>query len=300
MTFLTTKKYIPIEEQGDGSLTADDKVLFTESVSGQDPTLDNHLTTKTYVDTQTAAASAGVGALLGIGEWKYDIGLTPPPNDKMFSFDTVAPSAATKFYLDYTNENGDDLSSIVAAIAGNGNVALYFQNRRDADDAFFIRANGFTDQTTYGEFDIADAIFFDPPISTGQRYACIIGEYGSGGATLTTEYTTSEGESSTTSATYQQKLRLTTTSLVSGTYMIQYSWEMDGDNNHGFTRAQLNDATDLSEDRYDSSLIDYIMISGFAIESLSGVNTIDIDFRANSGGDTMLIRRARIALWRIS
>lgn len=111
---------------------------------------------------------------------------------------------------------------------------------------------------------------------------------------------TSEGVSSTTSATYQQKLRLTTTSLPAGTYMIQYSWEFNGNNNHGWSRAQLNDTTDLNEDRYDSSQVDYILITGFALQSLSGVNTIDIDFRANSGGDTMLIRRARIALWRVS
>jgi len=332
---------LDVEDHPDYS-TLDGARAYTAPVSGIDPTLDPHLTTKFYVDSQTAAASAGVGALLGIGEWKYDTSTTPPPADKKFSFDTANPSAASKFYLDYTNDNGDDLTNIITAIAGNGNVALYFQNRKDADDAFFIRVGTFTDQTTYGEFDIADILLFDPPLSTTQRYSCIIGEYGAGAFTtflsltdtpsaytgkalqlvrvnagetalefapsgtgggtgsLTTETAVSEGESSTTSNTYQQKLRLTTTSLAAGTYMIQYSWEIDGDNEHGWSRAQLNDTTDLNESRYDSSLIDYIMISGFAIEALSGVNTIDIDFRANSGGDTMLIRRARIALWRIS
>jgi len=122
------------------------------------------------------------------------------------------------------------------------------------------------------------------------------------GGTFGSEYqeAVSEGESSTTSSSYQQKLRMTTISLPAGDYMIQYNWEFNGDNDHGFSRAQLDDSTDLAEDRYDSSQVGYIIISGFALESLSGVHTIDIDFRANSGGDTMLIRRARIALWRVS
>lgn len=354
---LTTKAYVDGEivtdhgalnglldvEDHPGYSTIDGSRAYTAPVSGQDPTLDNHLTTKFYTDTKSAEASGGVGALLGIGEWKYDTSTTPPPTDKKFSFDTANPSAASKFYLDYTNDAGNDVSTIVAALASSNGAALYFQNRRDANDAFFIRANGFIDQTTYGEFDISEILLFDAPLSTTQKYSCIIGEYsggafstflsltdtpsaytgqggqflavnqaedgvefvdapsGTGGGGITdTEYATSEGESSTTSSSYQQKLKMTTSNLSAGTYMIQYSWEFDGDNEHGFSRVELNDTTELNVDRYDSSLIDYMMISGFAIEALSGVNTIDIDFRANSGGDTMLIRRARIALWRIS
>jgi hypothetical protein len=197
---------------------------FTQPVSGQDPTLDNHLATKLYTD----AASANALAQALAADIDTFTGLTDTPS-------------------------GYSGKSLQLVRVNAGETALEFA-----------------------------------PSGTG------------GVAALDTEYATSEGVSSTTSTTYQQKLRLTTSNLAAGTYMIQYNWEFDGDNNHGWSRVQLNDTTDLAEDRYDSSQISYIIISGFAIQSLSGVNTIDIDFRANIGGDTMLIRRARIALWRIS
>jgi len=123
-----------------------------------------------------------------------------------------------------------------------------------------------------------------------------------GGGEFNPEYqqATSEGESSTTSETYQLKLRLTTSSLPSGTYIIQWNYEIDGNGDHAESRVELNDTTELGFNRYDSSLNGYISVSGFALRSLSGVNTIDIDYRTVSSPDDVDIRRARLALWRVS
>ncbi len=50
---------LDVEDHPDYS-TIDGSRAYTAPVSGQDPTLDNHLTTKTYVDTKSAEASAGI------------------------------------------------------------------------------------------------------------------------------------------------------------------------------------------------------------------------------------------------
>ena len=111
----------------------------------------------------------------------------------------------------------------------------------------------------------------------------------------------SEGNSSTTSSSYQQKLRLTTSSLPSGTYIIYYSYEVDGNGDKAHSRVEINDSEEINYNVYDSSLDGYIAVSGFIVKSsFSGVKNIDIDYRTNSSGNTIDIRRARITLWRIS
>lgn len=174
--------YMPI----DGSLA------FTNPVSGVDPTMGSHLATQTiteessgnalvqsmeYTDTLVAATSGGVGALLGLGEWKYDTSTTPPPTDKQFSFNNASLESSTKFYIDYTNQNGDDLSNILSNVAED-NTILYFQQRKDANKAFWVQSNAFADQTTYGEFDIENAEDFGNSIDTNKNYSLIVGNIG--------------------------------------------------------------------------------------------------------------------------
>ena len=109
----------------------------------------------------------------------------------------------------------------------------------------------------------------------------------------------SEGESSTTAGTYQQKLRLTTPSLPSGEYRISWSFEMDGQGDNADAQVELNDTTQIGFNFYDSSINGYIQVSGFYYDTLSGVNTIDIDYRDLQAA-ACLIRRARLEIWRVS
>jgi len=108
------------------------------------------------------------------------------------------------------------------------------------------------------------------------------------------------GISSTISDIFQTKLTLTTPSLPSGTYRI--GWMMQYNNlsisNYSDVRCQLNNVTTLSESLIEhkdpSNYPDFV---GFAYQSLSGVNTIDLDYRAS--GSTTNVRNARIELWRV-
>ena len=112
-------------------------------------------------------------------------------------------------------------------------------------------------------------------------------------------YTQSEGESSTSSTTYQQKLRMTTPSLTGAYYYIGWTYEYTGDGDPIHTQVDLNDGTQCGY-HYSDSHEEYQRVSGFCIKYLSGVNTIDVDFRADNSRDTVYIRRVTIILWRVS
>ena len=112
----------------------------------------------------------------------------------------------------------------------------------------------------------------------------------------------SEGESTTTSGSWQQKLRLTTSNLDSGTYRIGWYCEFTTDDGSEECEVQveLNDTTQLAYVLEEPNPVTaWEILAGFKYESLSGVNTIDIDF-ANPSAGTSSIRRARLEIWRVS
>jgi len=93
------------------------------------------------------------GGVLGAGTWEYSAVTTAPPSMGQFRFNNADPSLATKFYIYYTNKNGNDLKSILSNIGAGRSI---FAQEEDATDiGFAILFSGFTDQTTYGEFDIS-------------------------------------------------------------------------------------------------------------------------------------------------
>ena len=112
----------------------------------------------------------------------------------------------------------------------------------------------------------------------------------------------SEGESSTSSATYQQKLRVTTSSLPSGTYRIGwfFEWGMGATIYDGEFRVQVNDSTTLMETLVSvNRSSNWRSMAGYDYQSLSGVVNIDLDYR-ETGLSTAYIRRARLEIWRIN
>lgn len=118
--------------------------------------------------------------------------------------------------------------------------------------------------------------------------------------------TSSDAQSTTTSSTYVQKLRMTTANLPSGTYRIGFYCET-GQTTAGDDvewQVELNDTTVIGEGSDGPATFvgdtgDRLSHGGFYNTSLSGINTIDIDYR-QAGGGTAIIRRARIELWRVS
>lgn len=109
-------------------------------------------------------------------------------------------------------------------------------------------------------------------------------------------------ESSTTSATFQQKLRMTTSNLPVGTYRIGFyleTWQSNAADAVEW-QVELNDTTVIATAIQEpDDLTDSFSYGGFSNESLSGVNTIDIDYRQQRGS-TAYIRRTRLELWRVS
>jgi hypothetical protein len=118
--------------------------------------------------------------------------------------------------------------------------------------------------------------------------------------------TSNDGESSTTSSTWQQKLRLTTGSVPAGKYRIGWYLEGSGDDaNIRFEyRVQIDDTTTIMEwhpgfpKKYSSG--EWQVNGGHYYATLSAAShDIDLDYR-NNDGNTTYIRRARLEIWRVS
>lgn len=112
-------------------------------------------------------------------------------------------------------------------------------------------------------------------------------------------YVSSESESSTSSSSWQRKLRMTTPEL-SGVYRILWFSEItnsDKKSSFGF-RVQLN-GSNICEIEAEPQADKYEVQSGFYVTSLTGVQNIDIDFNDGKKGDSK-IRRCRIEIIRIS
>ena len=111
-----------------------------------------------------------------------------------------------------------------------------------------------------------------------------------------------EAETSTTSETFQQKLRMTTPSLPAGDYRIGFYAEMRSVNSGDRYKfqVQIDDTTTIStlviEPRHEN---DRFPLTGFRHETLaSGVHNIDIDFAADEPSITAFILSARLEIYR--
>lgn len=111
----------------------------------------------------------------------------------------------------------------------------------------------------------------------------------------------SGGQSTTTSTSWQQKLRLTTTDLPEGDYLCEWYCETKHSNatQSEFVecRIEINDAVEAGFIAWAFPVWDDFGGMTFA-EGISGVQTFDIDYRVQGGG-TAYIRRARILFRRI-
>jgi len=113
----------------------------------------------------------------------------------------------------------------------------------------------------------------------------------------------SDGDSSTTSSSFQTKTTLTTPAL-NGNYLVQFCCITgnDGGNAH---QVQLENTTDTARIfgpvtyKIDSeNIIDHF---GYGVVSFTGsAKTFEIQYNASGGGGTTTIRQARITIWRVA
>lgn len=134
-------------------------------------------------------------------------------------------------------------------------------------------------------------------------------EIGSGSSTFGAEWALSESTaaSSTTSSTWQQKLRVTKGSgIATGTYLVIFSAEIYNDTAGGYCEGQCTiDGTEVMFNRVQNggASADHNTLSCVATVSLSGSNkNFDINWRRTSGTYTgnAYIAQARIEFFRIN
>jgi hypothetical protein len=252
-----------------------DSRYYTESEldAGQ---LDNRYYTESEVDTISGTLSAEIDA------------------------DITTHEAGSSHDSRYYTESEIDAMGFITTVSGGDHsemTNLDYASSGHTGFAAISHSHTESDITDLGDYATSDEL-----ATTSGTLQDQIDTHSHGGGSFGTEFheASSEGENTTTSSSYQQKLRLTTSDLPSGTYYIQWYYEIEGDGRKAHSRVELDDTTELHYNVYDSSIAGYIGVSGFKIESsFSGVHTIDIDWRSN-GSDDIDIRRARLTLWRIS
>lgn len=125
------------------------------------------------------------------------------------------------------------------------------------------------------------------------------GPQGDPGPLAAYEHAADDTVSTTNSATYVEKLKLTTSSLAAGDYRIGFSLELGNNNKRRSDfRVEVDDATTIAEagSPQTRNNNDYVAYSGFAVVTLTaGTHTVDVDFKRNN--NTALIRRVRIELY---
>lgn len=118
-------------------------------------------------------------------------------------------------------------------------------------------------------------------------------------------YAESEGLSTTTSTSFVLKLNLTTSSLVGGTYRIewQYAWYHTSTSNDFGARVQIDNTTTIHnhvEEPQDGGTDQRRSSSGFKEIALgAGVHSIDLDYLSGAGA-TAGIDQARLSIWRVA
>lgn len=113
----------------------------------------------------------------------------------------------------------------------------------------------------------------------------------------------SDGTSSTTSTSFQNKLTLTTPSVPAGLYRVGFFYEWNGSHGgydvrvevrHESTVLAYNTKAPEDSDAYES-------VGGYKYVNLSGgVEDFHIKYRTQNSSGTARIRRARLELWRVS
>jgi hypothetical protein len=115
----------------------------------------------------------------------------------------------------------------------------------------------------------------------------------------------SDGESNTTSASYQDKLNLTVSGLAAGTYRVGWYAEIrsNSTNTDVLFRVQQDNTTDLALVNIEAQdATSYFPTGGFVMITLAASTTysFDMDYCSETAGTTAYIRRARLEFWRVS
>jgi len=147
------------------------------------------------------------------------------------------------------------------------------------------------DEVLIGDVDDSDNI----KKTTAQDIADLAGGSVSGTLVYISD-ATSEGESTTTSTSFVEKLSHTTPVLTTNKHRISWYCEVDVNSNKIEMQCELDNTTVIGSGYNDGSLDEYISQPGFIIITpTAATHQIDIDFKQLVSG-TVRIRRARIVV----
>jgi hypothetical protein len=108
----------------------------------------------------------------------------------------------------------------------------------------------------------------------------------------------------TTLTAWQEKLSLTTSSLELGSYIVFAQAVLTGSksNSQFEVRAQFDDTDTFGTLNAQAGVAfsEYQFFAHTIEESISGVHTLDIDYRRVAGSGYIAIRGARVTYWRVS
>jgi hypothetical protein len=253
-----------------------------------------------WVD-MTAAGGASLGET-----WSFSTSTSGDPGSKKFLFDHATQTSASNIHISATADNGMDFSGIMMKLVSGD--TLYVQQGDDSSRYHLLNVTGTpTDNTTYVVIPIS---FEDSGSDIQNNKKCpivfLFSGGGGGSSTFGSEHQYAEVEtaSSTSSTAWQTKATLTTPSLPSGDYIIQYQFEFYDDDGEDSDVQVLHETTTIAWSQYTGSdPFDewYSLHGGFKrMSSLSGVNNFYIQYRAAGAVSTCWIRRARLRLYRVS
>jgi hypothetical protein len=150
--------------------------------------------------------------------------------------------------------------------------------------------------------DVCD-IWFDDALSGGDETTLdglVAAHDGVSPVGTVGSYVSSEGESSTTSTDWTEKLTCEPGWFRAGDYAVDWSCEVKSSTPKTKLnlRVQLDDTTTLGESKTaysDDMATDWVMQAGFTKTTLTaGTHTFDMDFSSEVQGGSVLIRRARL------
>ena len=143
--------------------------------------------------------------------------------------------------------------------------------------------------TTLNDLEVYNGINWNSATIFGARY----------------DTTSSDNESSTTSTSWVQKLRLTISDISTGNYRVGWYAEIRSNSTSSDAqfRVQGNDSVDLCNVNIEpQDGTSYFPVSGFIVAALSDAASyyVDIDYSSENAAATAYIRRARLEFWRVS
>ena len=272
---------------------------FTSTVSGVTPTLSPHLTTKGYVDTVSGAIVAQLHtrshAMTGTSD--HTAG-----NYKVFystAAGQVAELALSTSGTVLTAQGASAAPVFAVPSAVTGVSGIQGGGTLDNNRTLGLDINGLTRDTVPNVDDYVATY----ETSTGTHKKVTLSDTSLVVASGSYFYEESDGESGTSSTTYQDKTILSASGIISGTYRLLYTCEYQAGANNKDVSVRVFDTTVsgvyAENSQQTNSNLNWFTLSGFKKLTLSA-GTRDIRWQYKAGTTNIIIRRARLELRRVS